>query len=239
MYATDQLLDRNGRVWRGSFVADAGVVKQREVVASADRLDPGLPYLVEALPIDFHCHGVGTVDFADLENIDLSKVEMLLAEEGVQCVLTVYVSEPAFPALLSLLAQYQDAAGTALHYLRGVAIEGPLLTSVGGTPRQGTWIPTRRQWRQLAQFGGAVLRYAVLSPDVRVDPSRMGSPASSQEALATVDEVVETLVGAGVSPAFGHFAKSDPFYSAAAIRRLLGRRGTCERTSANSHRHSF
>jgi N-acetylglucosamine-6-phosphate deacetylase len=186
-----------------------------------DQLNEVENYFVEARPLDFHCHGVGRYDFAHLDTLSLDGIEQHLAGAHLDCVITLYVSERGFPRLLSLLREYSEAPEQRFRHIAGFALEGPLLSSVGGTPMEGAWRPTRNQWHELAATGSSSLRYVVLSPDVEVDPAGTGSTAAPGEAVATVDEVVEILASANISPAFGHFSKSDPHKSAAAIRRLL------------------
>lgn len=216
--SADQFLDAGSRVWEGRFVIEDGKCRIRQVVRQASHLDPSRPYIVAAQPIDFHCHGIADFDFADLASLELDAVETVLASSGLQCILTVYVSQDAFEKLIGLL---EYSSRSDFKQILGIALEGPLLSSIGGTPRQGAWIPTRQQWERLVRAGSGTLRYVVLSPDVLVDSAGTGSPLSQGHYLATVDEVVAMLVRAGICPAFGHFDKSDPGASAAAVRRLL------------------
>src|SRR5690606_7080393 len=112
------------------------------------RIDDGVArrVLCPWLPLDFHCHGIGGIDFSEIEAFDgsaLSELERGLASSGVEAVLTVYLLREQVAAFERLLGQYRAMreSGTIRH-IRGFAVEGPLLGSAGGTPHRATWAPS-------------------------------------------------------------------------------------------------
>lgn len=180
------------------------------------------PYIVAELPIDFHCHGIGRFDFSEIEELDLDAIELLLQAEGVRAVLTVYLAEPRFEAFCDLVERFGRAKRMGSYpSIVAFALEGPLLISPGGTPRATIWGPSKAQWERLAALGEFGLLYVVMSPDIEMDPAAdlFVGPDPLPSSLAWI---AETLMSGGVRPALGHFRKSDPEGSAAAVRKLAG-----------------
>src|SRR5205807_2279210 len=126
---------------------------------------------------------------------------------------TVYLPEARLPEFLLFMrrfhAQRQDGI---LPRVAGIAVEGPLLASVGGTPESGVWRPTKADWSALASCAESGLRYVVLSPDADL-PSSLLTAATFNDA-PTVDWACRTLASSGVIPALGHFTRGDPRASA-------------------------
>jgi N-acetylglucosamine-6-phosphate deacetylase len=82
-----------------------------------------------------------------------------------------------------------------VHRILGIGIEGPLLGSEGGTPRNTHWTPTPEEWSRIAALGDLGLIYCVLSFSDGLD-------------LRFQDRIVEELCRGGVVPALGHFRGS-------------------------------
>ncbi|MGH3842513.1 MAG: hypothetical protein ACRDS0_13855 [Pseudonocardiaceae bacterium] len=99
----------------------------------------------------------------------------------------------------------------------GIALEGPLLASHGGTPAATVWNPTKRDWERLAVLAALGLLYTVLSPDAFSAASEL--PRSHD--AADLEWIVPMLVGHGLRPALGHFTKADPVGSAALVETIL------------------
>lgn len=176
-------------------------------------------YVVPLLPVEFHCHGLRGMDFSNFERLELAAADLAARDEGVLCVLTMFLPDDAlsaFDGFMRAFDRYQRAHPSS--HLAGVALEGPLLASVGGTPRTGSWVPSSTDWRQIAAWGAYGLKYVVLSPDVRLDGSRLMADAGSGP---STEAIVETLFTARVVPALGHFQRSDPKASAGAIRKII------------------
>ena len=162
-------------------------------------------------PIDFHCHGVGAFDFTQIDGIDLDDVEENLRCRGIRSVLTLYMPISQFDSLIRLVYTFhQGKLDGRYKYIVGIALEGPLLASFGGTPEQGVWIPEKYQWEKLASCGQKGLLYIVLSPDFPFEKSDVD-----------IFWVVEKLLDGGVMPALGHFKKDDPVGCADKIKRIL------------------
>ncbi len=171
------------------------------------------------MPIDFHGHGVGKFDFMAIPELSLDSVERSLRDEQVQSILTLYLPQQHFDAFLSLVDVF--AAGRAsgrYRYIVGLALEGPVLASHGGTPKMGVWMPNKGQWKALASRGSSGLRYIVLSPDGHWNHDGGEGDDASAPDMAWV---VECLLDGGVLPAFGHMRKDAPQECGARIRDLL------------------
>ncbi|MBD2535931.1 hypothetical protein H6G97_44020 [Nostoc flagelliforme FACHB-838] len=156
-------------------------------------------------PIDFHCHGVGSFDFAEVANIVLDRVEKSLVADGVRAILTLYLPEHQFNNFLELIEAYNEGRKEGRYlYIVGIALEGPILASPGGTPKQGVWIPTRHHWQIFSACGEKGLKYVVLSPNADLTKH---SSKTDDTYPPNVQWIVETLMDGGVSPALGHFGK--------------------------------
>jgi hypothetical protein len=66
--------------------------RRYEIGAAMPRLK-SVSYCVSALPIDFHCHGVGKYYFANIGSLDLDGIERRLEEEGVMCFATLHLAK--------------------------------------------------------------------------------------------------------------------------------------------------
>jgi N-acetylglucosamine-6-phosphate deacetylase len=164
-------------------------------------------------PVDFHCHGAGSFDFAEPEKIDLVEIDRLLKIEGVAVVLVLSLPRSKLTQFESLLRDYHRArARGELASILGIGLEGPVLSFVGGTPETGCWIPTSAEWNRIAALGQYGLVYSVFSPDAEVN---LG-PEYPEDILS----VAKLLAKNGVMPALGHFRKSDPEKAAKKIEWL-------------------
>jgi N-acetylglucosamine-6-phosphate deacetylase len=164
-------------------------------------------------PIDFHCHGIGKFDFAEPDQMVLDELETVLRSEGVRSILTLYLPRSKFAAFEAFVAEFDRGrrAGRYTHVL-GIALEGPMLASFGGTPEKGCWQPDQAQWARLAALGPLGLIYVVLSPDAILEPGPGRAPS--------VQWIADALLDGGVKPALGHFRKDDPRGSARAIAQI-------------------
>ncbi|MFI5496836.1 hypothetical protein [Actinoplanes sp. NPDC051859] len=101
----------------------------------------------------------------------------------------------------------------------GIALEGPLLASHGGTPAATVWLPTRDEWERLARLGDYGLKYMVLSPDTFGPDSDLYGQATKRH--PGFEWILPELLGHGVRPALGHFTRGDPARSAAQVTELV------------------
>ncbi len=154
-------------------------------------------------PVDFHCHGIGRFDFTEPNSLVLDELEHSLQIEGVYSILTLYLPKSKLSDLEELVAAFDlgRKIGRYRHIL-GIALEGPVLASFGGTPEMGCWQPTIVEWQRIAALGPAGLIYVVISPDAEIP--------TAEEYPASVLEIIDILLNFGVKPAFGHFKKTDP-----------------------------
>lgn len=175
---------------------------------------------LRALPLDVHCHGIGDVDFSEFEDIDLQRVNGLSRAERLLCLPTLYLPKPSFQPFVRFMHRFARLRNAGLvPYVTGVAIEGPLLASFGGTPERGVWAPTYAEWETLAGLGPLGLRYVVLSPDAHHPGSYIRESMTRDH--PPMEWIVRTLVENGVKPALGHFTRAHPDASADAIDEVL------------------
>lgn len=165
--------------------------------------------------IDMHCHGVGKFDFTEISTLKLSEIEAILAIRNHQSILTLYLPEESFADFLILMRKFYEGKIQGLYpHISGIALEGPLLGSHGGTPKRGVWLPTKTQWKQIAACGKYGLIYAILSPDAIFVKNSSQYPNS-------VCSVSEILLDGDVLPTPGHFFKHDPIHSAQCLQDLF------------------
>lgn len=205
-----------------SIALDASGWREWAVAAKSHDRQPTLPvhgYFTPMLPIEFHCHGLRGMDFSNFQNLDLARADEAARLEGVLCVLTMFLPQrdlDRFGRFMQAYDQYRKAHPET--HLVGVALEGPLLASVGGTPEQGNWSPSRYVWEQIAGWGNRGLKYVVLSPDAYLRGSCLAEHASESPSIA---EIVTVLLSHGVTPALGHFQRSDPSASANSVATVI------------------
>ncbi len=212
----DRCLIAPGTCHSGMFELDSGGWRRFSIGAEVD-VGAG-PYLVPDWPIEFHCHGLGDIDFSAFDTYDLSDVNDALAAEGVRAILTVYLPRKQLEPFRALLADYERRRAE-LPCILGFAVEGPLFSSFGGTPAIGVWAPTRAEWQAITGLSAGGLRYVVLSPDAHLDSATLA--AGMGPGHPDLTWITEHLIDHGVRPAPGHFMKGDPERSAAALRSML------------------
>jgi N-acetylglucosamine-6-phosphate deacetylase len=166
--------------------------------------------------IDFHCHGIGDFDFTDIKNIDLNEIQSILEQKNHNAILTLYLLSQHFSDFLKLMDIFaQDKQQQKFTHIMGFALEGPLLSSHGGTPKDGVWQPTKQQWQALAACGKKGLIYMVLSPDV------VWNNTNNKDYPGDIAWVAQVLLEGGVLPAPGHFKKDNPIESAKLLQRVF------------------
>lgn len=204
------LLLREGGLYRGRFTYSQGSWIEFAPEAQAPSDSFARPFMVEGTPVDFHCHGIGAFDFSSMAPEDVAKVDALARQRGIGVIATMYFGRRGFDHFKRVIAEFQAVRRPGARVgLLGFALEGPLLSGAGGTPRTGTWRPSYEEWRALADLGAGALAYAVLSPD----ELELGSDETRRW--------MEILVSRGIRPALGHFRRDNPDRSAAALESLL------------------
>lgn len=172
------------------------------------------------LPVEVHCHGFGPVDFSDLAALDLDALEDACVSEGVVAIPTLYLHRDALDSFEELMRGYADRRSRGeLRHVVGVALEGPLLASHGGTPAATVWMPMQSEWERLARLGPLGLLYSVMSPDAFAPGSGLADEIDAR--TPGFDTIVPLLVEAGVRPALGHFSRAHPERSAAQVEEIL------------------
>lgn len=154
----------------------------------------------------------------DISSLNLAEIEAILATRNQQTVLTLYLPKFNFDSFLLLMDTFHlgKQAGKYPH-IAGLALEGPLLASHGGTPETGVWAPSKAHWRELARCGRQGLIYIVLSPDAYLP----GSNFVADSNMPSLNWISETLLEGGVLPAPGHFIKLHPQGSASQLQSLF------------------
>jgi N-acetylglucosamine-6-phosphate deacetylase len=177
-------------------------------------------FITPLLPVDFHRHAVAGIDLSNFEEFDLQAINLALQAECLAGVLTFFLTRSDLAKFYELACAFSEQERRDKYpYIFGLAVEGPLLASPGGTPHSCVWNPTRREWQTLARCGELGLKYVVVSPDVTIDTAASVSQGNS--ANLTMDGVFELLLEAGISPALGHFRKTDPEASAQKIQHVF------------------
>ena len=172
-------------------------------------------------PIDFHYHGIDGFDLQNEPDMILDGVERMLGEEGARAILTFGIPESMFLHFLKFMKTFNERSLLGKNFnVVGIAIEGPLLASPGGTPKQGVWLPTVEQWEQIADCGILGLKYAVISPDADLAAKHLRS-VSYGRYPQSIEWIVNTLLDGNVLPSLGHFGKNDAQGSVQAIELIL------------------
>ncbi len=165
--------------------------------------------------VDFHCHGVGSFDFTEVTKLNLDEIEATLACYQHCSILTLYLHQTDFEHFIRLMKRFsQEKDRGRYQHIAGFGLEGPLLGSIGGTPKSTVWVPNKQQWQQLAECGQYGLSYIILSPDVVL-------PSYANSNNLTLPWIIETLLSGDVLPAAGHFNKNDPKASASALQTIF------------------
>lgn len=167
-------------------------------------------------PIDIHCHGVGSYDFARPMDLDFVAINARLHAKRLRAILTLFVDRTMLSELVETCRGFQTlVAHGEVPNILGLALEGPLTSTPGGTPSRCHWVPSCDEWNTLASLGRCGLRYIVLSPDA--DPN----PTATQRYPKSIGWIVELLLDLSVMPALGHFSKLNPEASARTVDQVL------------------
>lgn len=179
-------------------------------------LDINLEQLV-GKAIDVHCHGVGRFDFTEIHDIKLQEIEELLRVRNSKAILTLYLPKQNFDDFMIFMDNFAHGQQTGKYQnIVGIALEGPLLASHGGTPQQGVWNPSKFDWRKIASCGKKGLVYVIFSPDAQLN----GNEINEELPPASVAWIAKMLLDKGVLPAAGHFKKDNPEASAKLLQSI-------------------
>ncbi|GAB7183420.1 hypothetical protein ATKI12_3251 [Kitasatospora sp. Ki12] len=180
----------------------------------------GAPYVVPALPVEVHCHGIGDVDFSNFDEIDLYAVDKAAAAEGLLCIPTLYLRQERLDGFVEFMKGFAALkADGQLPFVPAIALEGPLVASFGGTPASSVWAPSKEEWDKLASCGPLGLVYIMLSPDALQSSSYLAAQFTPDH--PSLEWIVNRLVEQGIRPALGHFAKEDPQLGADCVELVL------------------
>ena len=170
--------------------------------------------MISSSPYDFHCHGIGNFDFTHPSDIVLEQIQSSLYTENVNSIITIYLLRNNIEDFEDFVAVYYDGKLSGKYpNIVGIALEGPFLSSIGGTPRRGCWTPTINEWLRLFKLGHSGLIYIVISPDAEI-PAETDYPPN-------MIWIIDNMLNNGVIPALGHFQKDNPAASAEKTRLIL------------------
>jgi N-acetylglucosamine-6-phosphate deacetylase len=166
----------------------------------------------QLMPVDLHCHGVGKFNFTTKIRQPTFEIQKELERVSASAVMTFFIRRPELSAFENFAKEYSalKQAGKLANIV-GLAIEGPLLASTGGTPEWASWFPTVEEWRRISNLGKHGVIYVVYST---CDNDEYCKDVSDSE-------IVKILLENNVVPALGHFSKKDPSSTADRIRVLL------------------
>ncbi|MYU03336.1 hypothetical protein GTY81_05370 [Streptomyces sp. SID8366] len=171
-------------------------------------------------PVEVHCHGFGDVDFSDFTKVDLARLDAWCASEGVLSLPTMYLHREQLAEFETFVHEYHRMRGEGLlPHVAGIALEGPLLASHGGTPAATVWAPSRHEWERLAALGPYGLVYTVLSPDAFSPASELHDEPTARD--TGFDWLIPLLMAHGIRPALGHFTRADPLRSAEQVDEIV------------------
>ncbi|PFR37898.1 N-acetylglucosamine-6-phosphate deacetylase [Bacillus thuringiensis] len=182
--------------------------------------DNHVSYLVPNLPIDIHLHGIGGFDFSSKGFFDITTVNNRAIDKGTFIVPCIFLAKNQLDELEEFADKYSFAKreGKASH-IAGLALEGPLLSSYGGTPSQGNWLATKSDWLKIARCGEKGVKYVVLSPDIYTQGSCLYDKISSQ--TPSLEWIISLLFDAGIGISLGHFHKLNPEVSSDCIKSII------------------
>ncbi len=182
------MIESNGSLWSGQYDVNGRVSRVHETQSST----LVRPYVAQGLPVEVHIHGIGDIDFsADCRSLNMERLQNLFEQEGVMGIPTVFLDYALLQDFSDLLKRFSEQKSEGrLQNILGFALEGPLLLSQGGTPEEGSWKPSMREWQTIAECGEYGLRYVVISPDLD----------DTEELKA----IISLLLSHGVKPAIGH-----------------------------------
>lgn len=176
-------------------------------------------YLVPTLPVEIHFHGINRFDFSTMSLSDLTQINKLLIKRHTIGVPTMFLPYQNFEIFLQTMDAFDEAkrAGQYSH-IAGISLEGPMLSSIGGTPETGNWLPNESEWQQIAKCGPKGLVYVVLSPDFMLEGSTLRQ--SIPKNYPSIDWIIDLLLQNRVRPSLGHFQKTSIGESTQIIYRL-------------------
>lgn len=146
---------------------------------------------------------------------DLDETQALCDDRGLDCVPTVFLRRDYLTVWTDVLKRFAVGRLEGRYgRILGFAMEGPLLGTSGGVPPAGCWMPTRAEWRAIAELGELGLRYVVMGPD-GLD---LDEPIESG---FTFRALLDLLYCSGIKVAFGHFRHDDPALSARRLRAVI------------------
>lgn len=222
----DVLVTRDG-VYRRAVAVENGRVEFGADSGEMASLSPEQSYFVEGIPVEIHCHSIGDVDFSDFATLDLIALNRTAAEEGAACVPTVYLRHDRLDQFVAFMRRFHELRQRGLlPFVPGIALEGPLLASHGGTPASTVWPPTKHEWELLAGCGKLGLVYMVMSPDAYTTNSDLYDRLSREH--PSLEWIVDMLVTSGVRPALGHYTKADATASAELTCEIVDTAWRCE-----------
>lgn len=177
-------------------------------------------YIVPTLPVEIHIHGISQFDFSHDNFFDLEEVDRNARDEGILCIPSIFLVQDNLDNFIYFMKKYKAYKEEGkLGNIPGISLEGPLLGSFGGTPQQGTWLPSTDEWNKIISCANLGLKYIVLSPDALSKGSCLYSKINKE--YPSLDWIADAILKAGMKISIGHFHKKNSKESARLINVIL------------------
>ena len=134
-----------------NYIIDYDGKSQRNDLTTVKE-NSNLNYLAKVSPVEIHMHGIDTYDFSEFNKGDLPEINEIALAKHLFIVITGFLEKSKlkqFQEYMTCFIKHKEKG--ALRNILGIALEGPLLSSTGGTPTPTTWLPNKkeccdRQW---------------------------------------------------------------------------------------------
>jgi N-acetylglucosamine-6-phosphate deacetylase len=167
-----------------------------------------LNYLAKVSPLEIHMHGVGEYDFSEFKKEDLENINSLLEANQIFAIITGFLKRPLVEHFQDYMQYFiAEKEKGNLGNIIGVALEGPLLSTTGGTPQPTTWLPTKKEWKKMISNTKGYLKYIVFSPDAVLPGGQFYK--GLDEDYPSLQWIVEQFYANKVMPSLGHFRKDN------------------------------
>ena len=218
-FYTNRVLDFNGEFYNANFELSDGVWSEFSVGSLVNNINVE-NYIVPTLPVEIHIHGISQFDFSHDNFFDLEEVDRNAREEGILCIPSIFLAQNNLDNFIEFMKKYNAYKEEGkLDNIPGISLEGPLLGSFGGTPKQGTWLPSTAEWKKVISCANLGLKYIVLSPDALSKGSCLYSNLSKE--YPSLDWIADEILKSGIKISIGHFHKKNSKKSASLINVIL------------------
>ncbi len=165
-------------------------------------------YLVKTSPIEIHMHGIGDYDFSEFIKEDLHAINKIAEEKHIFVTATGFLERGKIKQFQDYMRYFKHEKNKgALKNILGIALEGPLLSTTGGTPQPTTWLPTKKEWGVILNETDGYLKYIVLSPDAILPGGQFYKELDND--YPSLQWIIDKFYENQVMPSLGHFRKDN------------------------------